>query len=155
MEALLAILLTWLEVHTDLNTDIPYPEVIELSPNALTKEYYTDYPAAIPVSGVDNRVQALYAWGDGPSGTIYILASHFTELSPNYDAGLKNPLFQERLLHELVHHVQYHNGKYEQFKCQNQGELLAYSLGGTFLRQHNIIDPLPNRRVLAHMYSRC
>ncbi len=155
MEALLATLLHWLAVNTQFDTNIPHPTVIELSPEALTKEYYSDSLSAIPANGVDHRIQALYSWNDGPSGTIYILSHEYTDTSPHQETGLNNPYFQEQLLHELIHHAQYHSGEYASFECKNQGELQAYRLGGKFLKQQHVSDPLPNRRVLSYIYSRC
>lgn len=155
MEALLAMLLTWLADNTEMDTEnIPRPTVIELSPEELTKEYYSD-SAVVAASPVDNRLLALYSWTDGPSGTIYILGRKYLGVSAGDDAGLDNPIFQERLLHELVHHVQYHNGQYNEFDCAKQGELAAYLIGGKFFRNIKITDPLPNRQHLARRYSRC
>jgi len=116
MDILVALLLNWLSEHSTYDTTgIPLPTIIELSPEELTREYYSDHQ----------------------------------------ERGLENPLFQERLLHELVHHFQYQLGKHKTYLCKNQGELEAYMYGGKFLQLQNVRDPLPNRRVLAHLYSRC
>lgn len=156
MDILVALLLNWLSEHSTYDTTgIPLPTIIELSPEELTREYYSDQSSSVPSGGVDERIVALYSWSDGPNGTIYILHRDHTELSLSQERGLENPLFQERLLHELVHHFQYQLGKHKTYLCKNQGELEAYMYGGKFLQLQNVRDPLPNRRVLAHLYSRC
>jgi len=156
MDAVVAMLMTWLVNNTDLEAhDVPLPLVVELSAEALTREYYTDQAALLPASGVDDRIQALYAWGDGENGTIYVLHSSQADVPLSQETGWDNPIFQERLLHELVHHVQFHTGRYEYFACKKEAEKTAYLYGGLFLKQQNVKDPLPNRRVLAHLYSRC
>ncbi len=156
MESLVLVLLAWLSANTEFDISlVPVPNIVELGPREITLEYYSEYPGRMPASGIDERVQALYSWEDSPHGTIYILGRSFTEPSMSQEQGLNNPLFQERLLHELVHHVQYHLGHYDSYECQNEGELQAYLYAGRFLQSQNVSDPLPNRRVLAHMYSRC
>ena len=67
----------------------------------------------------------------------------------------ENLVFQERLLHELIHHVQKVSGAEQRFTCRKFGEKEAYLLGGEFLKSHYFTDLLPNRYILAHMYSRC
>jgi len=155
MEAILAMLLNWLATNTELKVgNIPIPSVVELSPEDLTQEFYSD-SGVVPARPVDDRILALYSWTDGPSGTIYILGRNYMDVSSGEDTGLDNPIFQERLLHELVHHIQHHTGEYDEFDCTRQGELAAYLIGGVFFQKKNITDPLPNRHVLAHLYSRC
>ena len=156
MDALIAMLLSWLASNSQYETGaIPHPRVIEFSPEELTQEYYINSPQMLPADGVDDRIMALYSWNDGDQGTIYILGSDYTEIPLSQETGWENPLFQERLLHELVHHVQYYTGEYETFDCTKQGEFAAYTYGGQFLKQQSVADPLPNRHVLAHLYSRC
>lgn len=156
MDSLVALLLNWIAANTHYEFgDIPHPAVIELTAQELTRELYRDVPDSIPDSGVDDRIQALYSWEDGQHGTIYILERDNTKVSLSQETGLDNPLFQERLLHELVHHVQYVTGEYDSFTCMKEGELAAYQYAGKFLRQQSVADPLPNRRILAHLYSRC
>jgi len=156
MDALVAVLLCWILDNSEFSvTEVTHPNIVEMSPADLTQEYYRDYPDSLPESGVDPRIKALYAWDDEGRGTIYILASRYTEVSLSQETGQDNPWFQEVLLHELVHHVQYVTGAYDEYECANEGELQAYLLGGKFLKQQQVMDPLPNRSVLAHMHSRC
>ncbi len=156
MDALIAFLLSWIAANSNYQIDdIPHPTVIEMSAKDLTYEFYQGNSDVIPASGIDARIKALYSWEDGPNGTIYILSREETELSLSQETGLENPLFQETLLHELVHHIQYVRGEYERFNCASEGEKLAYELGGKFFKQHNIMDPIPNRMILANIFSRC
>lgn len=59
------------------------------------------------------------------------------------------------VLHELIHHAQFDSGAYDTYSCRNYGELEAYTLGGKYLKDRYVTDPLPNRDVREHMYSRC
>lgn len=67
----------------------------------------------------------------------------------------KNPILTERLLHELVHHVQYQSGTMAKFTCTALGEKEAYRLGGLYFNRHHVVDPMPNRNFWANAYSRC
>jgi len=156
MESLLISLLTWIGLNSDYEiSNVPHPSVVMLSHRELTLEAYRDQPQLIPDTGIDQRVFALYSWERSDVGTIFILHPDLTEGQRANERPMENPIFIERLLHELVHHVQFHNGRYKSFPCKNAGEKDAYLLGGLYLRQRNMTDPLPNRKVLAHMYSRC
>jgi len=156
MEATALMLMLWIGSHSSYNTaDIPLPEIVEMTPVEITKEAYTDNPTGIPESGVDTRINALYSYEDGPNGTIYILASRLTKDSGEFSGTIDNPIFQERLLHELVHHSQRLSGALHQMPCRNFGEKEAYLLGGKFLKSQNVKDPMPNRNFWAHIYSRC
>lgn len=156
VEALIAMLMVWIADNSSYETeDIPFPAVIELSPQALTREYYADSPKAIPRGGVDQNVLALYSWNEGSRPTVFLLGASHMGTPLSQEEGLENPWFQERLLHELVHHVQYYTGQYDEFECSQQGELEAYRLGGLYLTQQRVADPLPNRHWLSRMYSQC
>lgn len=61
----------------------------------------------------------------------------------------------ERLLHELVHHLQFQTGVNKTFKCLAYSELEAYRLGGLYFKRRHIEDPMPNRNFWAPIYSRC
>jgi hypothetical protein len=125
-----------------------------MTPAEITAEYYDAAGvAAASRQAVDPRIMALYAFEDGPHGAIYVIDPALTEGAD--DDPLGNPIFQERLLHELVHHVQRHTGAYDRFACPAEGEVDAYRLGGLFLKQRRVEDPLPNRNFWARVYSRC
>jgi hypothetical protein len=154
MTELMTALMLWISANTAYDTSgMPLPELVEMTPRELTVEYYTGVPHLIPAKGVDERVQALYAPGDGPDGRVYVLAAAYVEGADDDPYG--NPLFQEMVLHELVHHVQYESGAAEAYLCPAQGEIEAYAAGGKFLRQRYADDPMPNRTFWAHIYARC
>jgi hypothetical protein len=47
------------------------------------------------------------------------------------------------------------SGAYARFDCPAQGEFDAYRLGGIYLRQLGVPDPLPGRMVWMRRYSAC
>lgn len=157
MDTLVASLMLWIGANSAYDTNaLPMPHVQIMTPAQLTAEYYTSsgLPAAARPD-IDPRVMALYDFEAPPHGRIYIIDPALTEgMRPGEDP-LDNPVFQERLLHELVHHVQRLSGAYDEFKCPAQGEIEAYRLGGVFLERRHADDPLPNRAFWARIYSRC
>lgn len=125
-------------------------------------EAYIDLSELLPESGIAGRILALYAYDDGSNGTIYVLQcsdseyeSQFVDYASGEMCEEENLLLQERVLHELIHHVQKVSGAELRFTCRKFGEKEAYFLGGEFLKSHYFMDPLPNRNILSHMYSRC
>lgn len=156
MDALIDLLLDWIGQQTLQDTAaLPHPAVIELSAEALTREFYTGVAHLMPEDGVDERLNALYAQGDGAHGTIYILAPRLMPEAEDFDDPRANPAWREILLHELVHHVQHQSGVAQTWACPATGELEAYQLGGLYLRQRNAPDPMPNRNFWAAIYARC
>ena len=156
MEPLLAALLLWIDANSDYSTiDIPLPQVVVMTPVELTREFYSDVPELIPAGEVDERVLALYAFDDGSYGTIYVRDCRNEGAFDFEEEDCDDPAYLERLLHELVHHVQRFSGVLERFPCRNFGEKEAYLLGGRYLKARYFTDPLPNRNFWAHVYSRC
>ena len=156
MDPLIALLLGWIAENTDYQTEaIEPPAVVAMTPQELTKEYYSGAPHLLPDDGVDDRLNALYSFEDGPNGTIFIIAPEFVDDAEHFDEPSENPLYREILLHELVHHVQWETGEADAWACQSYGEREAYILGGQYLRQLRYDDPLKNRMFWAHMYARC
>jgi hypothetical protein len=156
MEAVIDLLLDWIaDNSTYKTTDMVHPAILELSAEELTREYYTGVPHLMPDDGVDERVNALYAPGDGTHGTIYILAPDLAEGAQDFENLRDNPLWQEILLHELVHHAQHQSGIAEGWACPSLGETEAYRLGGRYLRQRHVTDPMPNRSFWGAIYGRC
>ncbi|MCV2877656.1 hypothetical protein OE699_02225 [Sedimentimonas flavescens] len=156
MELLVEALLQWISEHSDMSIEgIDPPEVVLMTPTQLTREFYSDAPHLLPTSGVDDRVNALYAATDGKHGTIYSLAPDFVSDASYYEEPSENPLFREIHLHELVHHVQWQSGVNETWDCAREGEAEAYRLGGLYLVAVGASDPLPNRMFWAKMYSLC
>lgn len=154
MTDLMTALMLWISSNTTYDTTgMPLPELVEMTPRELTAEYYTDVPHLIPAKGVDDRVQALYAPGDGRDGRVYVLAAKYVDGAGDDPYG--NPLFQEMVLHELIHHVQFESGAADAYLCPAQGEIEAYAMGGRYLKQRYVTDPMPNRAFWARVYSRC
>lgn len=157
MEEIARILMLWIAANSPYDTSaMSVPRIIVMSPVELTSEAYRDMPHLKPPDDVDERVLALYSFNEGPVGTIYVLAPDSVEAAMSPDERPEDdPIFRERLLHELVHHAQRLSGAYDRFPCRNFGEFEAYQLGGRYLKQLQIEDPLPNRNFWAHIYSRC
>jgi hypothetical protein len=156
MDAIIGLLLMWIASHTDYDTAaMPRPQVIEMTPQQLTGEFYAEARHLMPADGVDERINALYSAIDGAHGTIYILAATEAPDAEHFDDPYRNPLFLEILLHELVHHAQWQSGAADTWPCRSFGEREAYLLGGRYLRERRVDDPLKNRMFWAHMYARC
>jgi hypothetical protein len=156
MNDLLAALMLWIGANsTYVTADLPLPAVVPMSARELTQEAYGNVPQLVPDGGIDERLLALYAFDDGENGTIYVLDCHTAEAPDPDESPCEYPVYHERLLHELVHHVQQRSGAYAHFPCRNFGEKEAYLLGGRYLKARHVTDPLPNRNFWAHIYSRC
>lgn len=175
MESLIQALLIWIASNSRYSVDdIPTPTVLFLTPQEITAEYYGDHTDLIPDNGIDDRVLALYDATAGDNGAIYLrrvknnlapvrigtqvnIHAEFSLPSPTSDPEIfrDDPILTERLLHELVHHVQFHSGEIENFPCRAHGEIEAYALGGLYFKKRYIEDPMPNRNFWAHVYSRC
>lgn len=172
MEKLIATLLIYIGTNTSYDVSkVTSPEIRLVTAQEMTDEYYSGTDASRPESGIDSRIFALYNHEDFPNGIIFLLDprlndeltlemldaddSLYDRTKPLDQQWLDNPVFQEQLLHELIHHVQYQTGAADRFPCPSFGEKEAYLLGGKYLQQRHVTDPLPNRKVLAYMYSRC
>lgn len=156
MKNLLIVLLAWIDQYSIYDTtDTALPAVVEVSGYTLTQRAYRDIPQHIPASGIDEKLFAFYMWNEGDNGTIFIRPAADTPKPEHIANPLQNPVFQERLLHELIHHVQYTDGAYERFHCDNMAEAEAYKLGGLFLRQKETADPLPNRQQISYFLGLC
>jgi len=156
MEAIVEALMKWIGDNSSLKYEnVPPPLVMLLSPEELTREFYSEVPDLLPAGGVDDRINALYAPADGAHGTIYVLKPESVPDAKYYEDPTENPFFRELVLHELVHHLQWQEHLNEAWVCPREGEMDAYVLGGRYLRAVGATDPLPNRMFWAHMYSQC
>lgn len=83
----------------------------------------------IPAGHVDDRIIALYNFEQGSNGTIYVPAAEWTDdgTAPEQEAWMDS-VFQERVLHELVHHIQHVSRAYKNFPCRSFGERHAWQL---------------------------
>lgn len=156
METILDALMNWIAAETERDlTAMRPPVVVEMSLAELTSEFYSDQPFLAPEDGTDERLRALYAATDGANGTVYLLSADTYDDAEHFENPYDNPLWQEVLLHELVHHVQWQTGDNQNWLCNNFGELEAYQLGGWFLSRTGTPDPFPNRHFWANIYARC
>ncbi len=111
MEILLALLIEWLAVNSDITIENP-PEVIVAKEDELHQRY-------------DRPVHALY---DDKSHTIYLADS--VNLNTYQGASV--------LLHELVHHYQQESGAMEKFACVRESEELAYKIQRQYLENNKV-----------------
>ena len=156
MEALVSALLAWLDTNADYPLEgVPPPIVRELDAEALTAESRGEPHDGVAPGEADPRVLALYSRRDGPHGTIYILEAASTPGLQPGEPPLENPVFRERLLHELVHHVQFHTGAYAAFACRELAEVDALRLGALYLRRHRVFEWPGRRQRALHEASRC
>lgn len=154
MEALIVSLLAWLAANSNYPAlALPPPRVELVSAEDLTARYERESGRTDSRRGA--HVLGYFAWDEGASGTIYLTVPPDPSGTPAAADPIDNPWFRERLLHELVHYAQYHSGAYARFACPSRGELDAYRLGGLYLRQLGVADPIPARPNLARWYSRC
>lgn len=158
METLTLSLLLWLAAHSDYDVArLSPPPVHLLSPEAMTALYYAQTKSGAPAgaSKVNHRILGYFSWADAPQGVVYLVRPQDTPGAAAYADPTENPLFRERLLHELVHFAQHATGAYARFDCPGQGEFDAYRLGGLYLRQLGVADPLPGRWVWARRLGTC
>jgi len=156
MEAIVEALMQWIGDHSPLKSaQVEPPRIVLMSPEELTREFYSDAPHLLPAGGIDDRINALYAASDGANGTIYALEPGAVEDASYYEDPSDNPFFRELILHELVHHLQWQSHLNEGWACPREGEMQAYLLGGRYLQDVGATDPFPNRMFWARMYSLC
>ncbi len=115
VEILLAILIEWLSLNTEIDIHTP-PEVVVLSSEELNAKY-------------GSPVHALYAHHEA---IIYL--SEDIDLSTIQGASV--------LLHELVHHYQNVSGAMDGYNCARESERLAYETQRLYL-QRNQVELMP------------
>ena len=158
METLVLSLMLWLSSHPGYDIGrVGLPPVRLLSPEAMTSLYYEQTTSVVPAGApkIDRRIQGYFSWAEPPPGVIYLIRPQDTPGAEAYADPTENPVFRERLLHELVHFAQHASGAYARFDCPAQGEFDAYRLGGIYLRQLGVADPMPGRMVFARRFSLC
>jgi hypothetical protein len=121
MEALLLSLIAWLDVNTDYVTDVELPNIV------ITEQGNMCYSYGIEAKGLcqTTKLKGFY----NKNWTIYL------EVDFNSD-NLKD---QSRLMHELVHYIQWYNG-YDQGECWGRLESEAYALQDKWQAEHNIAE---------------
>jgi hypothetical protein len=158
MQSLALSLLLWLSANSDYEVSgVNPPPIRLLSPEAMTALYYAQTGSGAPAGApkIDRRIQGYFSWADLPQGVIYLVHPQDTPGAAAHADPTENPLFRERLLHELVHFAQHASGAYARFDCPAQGELDAYRLGGLYLRQLGVADPMPGRMAWVRRYGAC
>lgn len=71
MDVVRGALLAWIGARSQFDTyGLPHPDMVMLSPKALSYEFYTSVPHPSPEDGVDARINALYSATVGAVGTI-------------------------------------------------------------------------------------
>jgi hypothetical protein len=110
VEIILAILVEWLSLNTDINIKAP-PEVVVKTSEELIRIYGAP-------------VHALYSH---EAGTIYL--SDHVDMGSIQGASV--------LLHELIHHYQNTSGAMDGYSCIRQSEKLAYELQREYLEKNN------------------
>ena len=158
MEQIASALLIWIAMNSAYPAaGLRPPPIVLLEPAAMAAlargESFDGASQSPPTA--DANIWGHYRWDAGPSGTIYIVRPEDTAGAARYAQPSDNPVFRERLLHELVHFAQRQTGAYERFLCRAQGEHDAYRLGGRYLHEQGVGDPLPNRRFVAFVQSSC
>jgi hypothetical protein len=156
MEQLVASLLLWLASNSTFDVAaLKPPPIVLMSPEEMTSMYYRESGRTTGVVKVDARVQGYFRRLGPEAGTVYVISPENVPGAEGFSDPKQNPIFQERLLHELVHYVQWSSGEYERFICPAQGELAAYQLGGRFLRSLGATDPIKSRDFWIPFVSRC
>lgn len=125
MDTLLFSLITWLNVNTAYDTRVELPNIV------ITEQGNMCYSYGIQAKGKcqTTKLKGFY----NKNWTIYLNAG----FDPN------DPSDQSRLMHELVHYVQWHNGR-DKGSCWGHLEAEAYTLQDKWQVEHNIagnIDP--------------
>lgn len=155
MEALILTLLQWIGAHSEYATaNLPPPPVVLMSAAALTNRVQGKSGAA-KASDVDPRLQGFFSLAPDTLGTIYLINPEDTPGADRFADPTENPIFRERLLHELVHYAQHASGEMASYRCPSQGEFAAYVLGGAYLRELHVPDPLRHREWLARAVMQC
>lgn len=155
MEELASALLIWIAAHSEYAVAKARPPAIVLVDPAEMQAVADTRASALHSSSPGGRLWGWFERGEGATGVIYLIRPEDTPQAERYADASENPLFRERLLHELVHYAQRVSGSDRTLDCLAQGEADAYRLGGLYLREAGVPDPLPHRRVWARNVSRC
>ena len=121
METLILSLIGWLNLYTDYDTRVDLPNIVVTEPGNLCRTYGIADAATCEAS----RLKGYY----DEQLTIYLYAG--------FDPD--NPNDQARLLHELVHYLQWHSGE-KRHECRGRLEIEAYRLQGEWRELHGLPD---------------
>jgi len=121
MDALILSLLGWLNLYTGYDTYVDLPNIVITEKGNMCETY------GISDAGIceATKLKGFY----NKSMTIYL-----------HDAfDPENPMDQSRLLHELVHYIQWHNGL-DKTGCWGQLEAEAYTLQDEWRITHGMAE---------------
>ena len=119
MESLMLALVGWLNLNTDYDTRVNLPNIVITEKANLCRQYGIDKAGTC-------KATHLVGFYDRDV-TIY--------LYPGFDE--KNPRDQARLLHEMVHYIQWHNGA-NVGECWGNLEAEAYELQDDWREEHRL-----------------
>ena len=130
MQDLMVILLTWIGAHSSYNVDLVLPNISMTNSYNICANY-----------GINNKGQCEAARLKGyydKNLTIYL---------PN-NFNPQDPVDRSRLVHELVHYVQWANNK-QKTTCLGHLEVEAYELQDQWRLTHNLTESLdPFRKIM-------
>lgn len=109
MDAIILSLLGWLNLHTEYDTNVDLPNIVITEQANMCQSYGIIDAGTCQAT----KLKGFY----DKRLTIYLHA----------DFNPQNPVDQSRLLHELVHYVQWHNGR-NKGECWGHLEVEAYNL---------------------------
>lgn len=157
IEQIAAALLVWIASHSSYPTAgrLPPPPIVLTTAAELSALVQKRTDVAPETARQAWRIHGFFSLDEDDHGTIYLVRPADTPGAELFQDPTENPIFRERLLHELVHYAQYATGAMHDFKCPAMRELMAYHLGGVYLKQRSVADPLPDRMFLAFWGSRC
>jgi hypothetical protein len=119
MDALMLMLVGWINLHTEYDTRIDLPNIVITEQGNMCSLYgIKDKGAckATQLKGFYNRKNTIF-------------------LHENFDPH--NPDDQSRLMHELVHYIQWHNGRGDD-DCWGHLEVEAYTLQDAWRMENDI-----------------
>lgn len=119
MDALMLTLIGWLNLHTEYDTRIDLPNIVITEAANMCQQYGIRDLGTCQAT----RLKGFY----DKRMTVY--------LHQNFDPA--NPDDQSRLIHELVHFIQWHNGRGDG-ECWGHLEVEAYKIQDEWRIEHDI-----------------
>jgi hypothetical protein len=126
-----------------------------MSPEQITAHYRKRIGSDEREPTADPRILGHFERLPGRRGIIYVLDPKLAPGADRHETPLHNPIFRERLLHELMHYAQHYTGAYEKFKCEAKAEFDAYLPGGKYLAQRGASEDYEMRIRRAWAFSQC
>lgn len=119
MDALLFSLIAWLDVNTDYDTRVELPNIVITEQGNMCHSYGIETKGTCDAT----KLKGFY----NKNLTIYL----------NSDFNPRDPADQSRLMHELVHYIQWSNGR-DESNCWGRLEAEAYTLQDQWRAEHNV-----------------